>query len=280
MSRFSIVPLFIALILNNESVARSLNYQKNILPILEVYCLDCHSNDKAEADVNFDKFRTIQDIKKDPKVWIKVDRMLSSRQMPPRDSDQPSKNDREFLSEWVQSFLMDEAKARSGDPGRVVLRRLSNDEYNYTVRDLTGVNSLDLTREFPVDGAAGEGFTNSGDAQGMSPALATKYLDAGKEIANHVVLTPKGIRFSPFKTERDRTDELLSRIQEFYRQFTEDGGGSSVNLQGIKFTTNQGGRLPLSRYLNATLIREKSIDKWIKTMKFIGKRARSKCKIS
>ena len=271
MSRFSIVPLFIALILNNESVARSLNYQKNILPILEVYCLDCHSNDKAEADVNFDKFRTIQDIKKDPKVWIKVDRMLSSRQMPPRDSDQPSKNDREVLSEWVQSFLMDEAKARVGDPGRVVLRRLSNDEYNYTVRDLTGVNSLDLTREFPVDGAAGEGFTNSGDAQGMSPALATKYLDAGKEIANHVVLTPKGIRFSPFKTERDRTDELLSRIQEFYRQFTEDGGGSSVNLQGIKFTTNQGGRLPLSRYLNATLSERRALISGIKTIDSLAK---------
>ena len=266
MRRFSIVPLFIALILNNESVARSLNYQKNILPLLEVYCLDCHSNDKAEADVNFDNFRTIQDIKKDPKVWIKVDRMLSSRQMPPRDSDQPSKNDREVLSEWVQSFLMDEAKARAGDPGRVVLRRLSNDEYNYTVRDLTGVNSLDPTREFPVDGAAGEGFTNSGDAQGMSPALATKYLDAGKEIANHVVLTPKGIRFSPFKTERDRTDELLSRIQEFYRQFTEDGGGSSVNLQGIKFTTNQGGRLPLSRYLNATLSERRALISGIKTI--------------
>ena len=266
MRRFPIVPLFIALILNNESVARSLNYQEKIIPILEVYCLDCHSNDKAEADVNFDNFRTIQDIKKDPKVWIKVDRMLSSRQMPPRDSDQPSKNDREVLSEWVQSFLMDEAKARAGDPGRVVLRRLSNDEYNYTVRDLTGVNSLDLTREFPVDGAAGEGFTNSGDAQGMSPALATKYLDAGKEIAKHVVLTPKGIRFSHFKTERDRTDELLSRIQEFYRQFTEDGGGSSVNLQGIKFTTNQGGRLPLSRYLNATLSERRALKSGIKTI--------------
>ena len=197
--------------------------------------------------------------------------MLSSRQMPPRDSDQPSKNDREVLSEWVQSFLMDEAKARAGDPGRVVLRRLSNDEYNYTVRDLTGVNSLDLTREFPVDGAAGEGFTNSGDAQGMSPALATKYLDAGKEIAKHVVLTPKGIRFSPFKTERDRTDELLSRIQEFYRQFTEDGGGSSVNLQGIKFTTNQGGRLPLSRYLNATLSERRALISGIKTIDSLAK---------
>ena len=87
----------------------------------------------------------------------------------------------------------------------------------------------------------------------MSPALTMKYLDAAKEVANHVVLTPEGIRFSSYTTERDQTDELLSRIQSFYRKYTEDGGGSSVNLQGIKFTTNQGGRLPLSRYLNATL---------------------------
>ena len=212
MRRFSLVLLFMGLVLSNESDAKLTDYRRNIIPLLEEYCLDCHSNDKAEADINFDDFRTIKDIKKESKVWIKVDRMLSSRQMPPRESDQPSDDDRKLLSGWVQSFLMDEAKARAGDPGRVILRRLSNDEYNYTVRDLTGVNSLDLTREFPVDGAAGEGFTNAGDAQGMSPALTMKYLDAAKEVANHVVLTPEGIRFSPYTTERDQTDELLSLI--------------------------------------------------------------------
>ena len=44
-----------------------------------------------------------------------------------------------------------------GDPGPVVLRRLSNAEYNYTISDLTGLD-LDPTREFPIDGAAGEGL--------------------------------------------------------------------------------------------------------------------------
>jgi hypothetical protein len=35
----------------------------------------------------------------------------------------------------------------------VLLRRLSNSDYTYTVRDLTGVDSLDPLREFPVDSA-------------------------------------------------------------------------------------------------------------------------------
>jgi hypothetical protein len=80
------------------------------------------------------------------------------------------------------------ALANAGDPGPVVLRRLSNHEYTYTLRDLTGVDSLDPAREFPVDGAAGEGFTNAGAALVMSPALLTKYLDAAKEVAAHLVL--------------------------------------------------------------------------------------------
>ena len=43
------------------------------------------------------------------------------------------------------------------------LRRLSNAEFDYTIRDLTGVD-LKPTREFPADGAAGEGFTNAAEA--------------------------------------------------------------------------------------------------------------------
>ena len=83
----------------------------------------------------------------------------------------------------------------AGDPGRVIVRRLSNTEYDNTIRDLTGVD-LHPTRQFPSDGAAGEGFTNAGDALGMSPGLLQKYFNAAKEVAAHAVLLPDGIRFS------------------------------------------------------------------------------------
>jgi hypothetical protein len=187
------------------------------------------------------------------RVWQRAQEMLDSHQMPPKKAAQPSDAERNALRKWVHEFLTIEAAASAGDPGPVVLRRLDNAEYTYTLCDLTGVASLDPAREFPVDSAAGEGFTNTGNALVMSPAFVTKYLDAAKEIASHAVLYPGGFRFSSKTTRRDWTEELLARIRDFYGQFTEAGGGSHVNLQGIQFDTNQGGRLPVEKYLAATL---------------------------
>ena len=99
----------------------------------------------------------------------------------------------------------------------------------------------------------------------MSPALLTKYLDAAKKVAGQAVLLPDGFRFSPHATRRDWTDETLTKIRAFYRAFTDPHGGDKVNLQGIVFDTNQGGRLPVEKYL-ATKTRYEgsgSKEKWV-----------------
>ncbi len=180
--------------------------------------------------------------------------MLNSSQMPPEDSPTSRRIRRAAAAALGAQLLDGRGQGRAGDPGPVVLRRLSNAEYTYTLRDLTGIDSLEPAREFPVDGAAGEGFTNTGNALVMSPTLLTKYLDAAKEVASHAVLLPDGIRFSPHTTRRDWTDDTMARIREFYREFTDAAGGDKVNLQGIVFDTNKGGRLPVEKYLAATLV--------------------------
>ena len=144
---------------------------------------------------------------------------------------------------WVRGYLATEASRRAGDPGRVVLRRLNNAEYTYTLRDLTGVDSLEPAREFPVDGAAGEGFTNTGNALVMSPSLVTKYLDAAKEVAGHAVLLPDGFRFSPGTTPRDWTEETLAKIRDFYREFTDPRGRRQGQPPGHRLR-HQPGRAP------------------------------------
>ena len=193
------------------------------------------------------------DVRKSPRTWQKALEMLDSGQMPPRKAKRhPTDGERTKLHNWVRNYLRFEARALAGDPGPVVLRRLNNAEYTYTIADLTGVD-LKPAREFPVDSAAGEGFTNTGNSLVMSPALLTKYLDAGKEIARHAVLLPDGIRFSPLASRRDWTNELLDQIRALYRLYSDSNGGTRVNLQGIVFNTNDGGRLPLERYLAATL---------------------------
>jgi hypothetical protein len=242
-------------------------YSSNVRPLMERYCYDCHGGaDVTEGEINLAAFKTFADASKKPKTWQKVAEMLGNGLMPPPDAEQPTENERAALQKWVHDYLMHEARAHAGDPGRVVLRRLNNAEYTYTLRDLTGVESLDPAREFPADGAAGEGFTNTGGALVMSPALVSKYFAAAKEVASHAVLVPDGFRFSPHTTTRDWTDDLLGQIRRFYGNFTASGGGSQVNLQGIVFDTNQGGRLPVEKYLASSLIERDAISSGRKTI--------------
>lgn len=248
-----------------ELTALGERYPTEIRPLLLRYCHECHSGDRLEAEIDLSAFPTLAEVRKRPRVWQKVGEMLDTAQMPPKKAPQPTDAERTKLQTWVRGYLTAEVRDRAGDPGRVVLRRLSNAEYTYTLRDLTGVDTLQPAREFPVDGAAGEGFTNTGNALVMSPALITKYLDAAKEIADHAVLLPDGFRFSPSTTESDWTNETLDKIRTFYRQFTDARGGDKVNLQGIVFDTNQGGRLPVEKYFAATLSERETLASGAKT---------------
>ena len=210
-------------------------YATSARPIIQKYCLGCHSTKAKKGSLDLERFGTLDDIRKDLKPWQALIELIEAGEMPPKEKPQPSADEKKQLLAWVRGFLDAEAHARAGDPGHVPLRRLSNAEYDYTVRDITGVD-LRPTREFPADGAAGEGFTNAAEAlTDISPALFTKYLNAAKDIADHAVLLPDGFRFSPTKTRRDWTDESLARLRAFYSAYTSDG------------------RLPLTPYLAATV---------------------------
>ena len=234
-------------------------FDKTIRPLLQEYCLRCHSTEKQKGDLDLERFSAFSEVLRHPKVWQSMAEQLANNEMPPKEKPQPTSAERERLIGWVNAVIDEMALARAGDPGPVVLRRLSNAEYTYTLRDLTGVISLDPAREFPVDGAAGEGFMNTGNALVMSPSLITKYLEAGKGVAQHAVLLPDGLRFSPASTPRDWTEQVLAQIRAFYRDFTDPRGGDKVNLQGIVFETNEGGRVPLEKYLAATLAAREAV---------------------
>ena len=209
-------------------------YHLKVKPLMKRFCLDCHSTERQKGDLDLERFDDLPAVRRDPKVWQKIIEQLGTNEMPPKDKAQPTELEKSQLAAWSREMLDDLGRSQAGDPGPVVLRRLSNAEYTYTIRDLTGINEFDPAREFPVDGAAGEGFMNTGNSLVMSPSLFTKYFDAGKDIASHVVLLPDGFRFSPSATRRDWTDELVRQIKTFYARFA-----------------NSDGAIPLDRYIGA-----------------------------
>lgn len=231
-------------------------FDSAIRPMIGQYCAVCHSAAKHAGELNLERFASFADVIRDPKPWKKAVEQLNLGEMPPKGMPPLPPASKTKLLAWIHGALGEAARVRAGDPGPVVLRRLNNAEYTYTVRDLTGVAELDPAREFPADGAAGEGFMNTGNALSMSPALVSKYLDAGKAVAAHTVFLPDGIRFSRTTSRRDQTDEILGQIRAFYAAHTEQGGADTVTQQGIALDKNRGGTLPVERYLRAAIAKQ------------------------
>lgn len=230
----------------------SSRFDQQIRPILSRHCLGCHSTEKMEGDLDLEHFTNLTEVRKLPETWRHAREQVTAGEMPPKNRKRPTSGEIATLTGWISDYLRAEALANAGDPGPVLVRRLTNVEYDNTIRDLTGFD-LKPTREFPSDGAAGEGFSNVGEALVMSPALLEKYMTAAREVASHLVLTPTGTKFSKAATPADWTNELLDEIRSFYKLRTDPEGHTRVNLQGLQWDTNAGGRIPIAAYLHATI---------------------------
>ena len=208
----------------DDSQKLAKDFEKRVLPFLKTYCLDCHGQETQEAKLNLSGYKSSGDVTKSHKTWEIVLERLEAGEMPPEDANsRPSEEVRRSVVNWIKDLRRFEAQRNAGDPGIVLVRRLSNSEYSYTIRDLTGVD-IRPTRTFPVDPANEAGFDNSGESLAMSPALLKKYLAAAREVASQMVLTQEGIEFAPHPvvTDTDRDKYCVKRIVQFYQRQPTD----------------------------------------------------------
>ena len=195
-----------------------------IRPFMQTYCVSCHGKEKPQAQLDLTSYANMSAVARDISHWSLVMEKLDAKQMPPPGvGKQPSVAQRNAVIAWVRAVRLAEATRNAGDPGPVLARRLSNAEYDYTIRDLCGVD-LRPTREFPVDPANQEGFDNSGESLTLSPALMKKYVQAAKEIGDHMALTANGLAFAshPVLAETDRDKFCIFRIVDFYKRQSTD----------------------------------------------------------
>ncbi len=166
-----------------------LKYDQNIAPFLKKYCGDCHSGDKAEAGVAVDRLTEKKVKTTDRNLWKKIAVQLEGAIMPPQDSEQPKKEEREAVASWIRNVALPVECGRTVAPypGRVTLRRLNRAEYNNTIRDLVGID-FHPADQFPSDDV-GYGFDNIGDVLSLPPVLFERYMDAADEIARRAIMS-------------------------------------------------------------------------------------------
>jgi hypothetical protein len=188
----------------------------SIAPVLQQYCFDCHGNEEAAAGINLERLAANQSFAVDFRKWQQAVDKLKEQQMPPQEADQPDEADRRRLLDGIRNGLREAVDSHTGDPGHVVIRRLTSAEYRYTILDLTGLD-LDVHRSFVSDAVGGAGFTNTGIAQFVQDSTLERYLEAAGQVAQHAVIGAGPLVFHADPGQTGFELSAITRIQEIYR---------------------------------------------------------------
>lgn len=187
MIRFS--SLIVALLIgagSQPASGESLEFEKELKPLLSEYCTSCHGKEKQKADINFEAYNGTPAFLKERKHWERVQEMVRTREMPPENKPQPSEEERAAMVKFIDLALAQLDCDGAVSPGRVTIRRLNRAEYNNTVRDLIGID-FNPAADFPSDDV-GFGFDNIADLLSMPPILMEKYLAAAEQIATNAIV--------------------------------------------------------------------------------------------
>ena len=116
-------------------------FAQTVRPFLNTYCIGCHGGSAPAAKFDLTPYSTPGAVIRDHAQWEHVlERLTTDRclQCPP--NSLPLTPGNKVIDWMIQAIHIREAQKSAGDPGLVLTRRLSNAEYNYTIRDLTGVD--------------------------------------------------------------------------------------------------------------------------------------------
>ena len=158
---------------------------KDVVPVLQDRCMDCHDSDAKKGDVDFDLLLKPGELRHDIKLWGKVREQLRAGTMPPKSKSPLDRAQADTVLRWIQQNEQAVMEMPPALPGAARARRLNREEYGNTLRDLLGISTR-AGEIFPADGAGGEGFSNNADTLSLSPLLIEKYLEAANMAISEV----------------------------------------------------------------------------------------------
>ena len=181
------------------------------------YCLECHSGEKPKASLDLSRFDSMDKILSEALLWDDILIRLSQGDMPPKEADLPTLNERSEFLNWVESSLQKAACQSGPHAGPAVLRRLNRAEYSASVRDLLDIH-FDAGEALPSDGSGGEGFDNASETLFISPIHAEKYMDAARVAVEYAFADPRSLRrFLVAEPDEKTSSEVAARrvIEDF-----------------------------------------------------------------
>jgi hypothetical protein len=89
------------------SRAKDISYEKQVLPLLERYCFDCHGDGASKGGLSLDSWKSPAERVADLHVWKEVLRNVSLKVMPPaKRKVQPAEEERALIEAWIFDTIL------------------------------------------------------------------------------------------------------------------------------------------------------------------------------
>ena len=198
-------------------------YEREILPLVQSHCLECHQGDDPSGEFDLSGFLTADSIVAKPLIWEQVGKRIRLNEMPPEGSRQFSDPEKGRVYAWLDARPQeDECRNLATDEtqawykGFVMSRRLTKTEYLNAMRDLVGME-VDSRFEIPSDGAGGVGFDTNGSTLFTSPIHIEQYLAAADDLLQRAFDDPDTRRalLPSFEPSMEVTDQSRAALARF-----------------------------------------------------------------
>ncbi len=145
------------------------------------YCTQCHGAEKSKGKVMLHEFSFGQGTAEKLKLWERVLEVVEGGDMPPEEEKkQPTAAERKEIAALFAGELRRQTQQLAGTEHRAaVARRLTNFEYENTMRDLLGVE-LRYKESLPEDPVKPYHFNNAAEFMLVGPEQIERYLECAK----------------------------------------------------------------------------------------------------
>ena len=159
-------------------------------PFFKSNCVKCHGPEKAKGQF------TLHDIdgdlagERNLKRWEVILDVLKAGEMPPEEAvNRPAKTEVAAVTQWIESELRKVVEQGREEVVVPRVRRLTNYEYENTIRDLIGFR-LKLTDNLPKDPEKPYQFNNTAEFMLLGPEQVDRYLENARKVMASAIVDP------------------------------------------------------------------------------------------
>ena len=183
---------FLSLLLANSAFPKGTeppDYEKVVRPILQQKCFGCHGEKKQKGKIRLDTLSTdlVEDVRS-AETWHDVRGVINLGEMPPDDEEDFTTEERKIVLAWLNATIEHAHKTLQSKGGQVVLRRLTRDQYQNTLRDLLGLD-INHIQDIPQDPMSPDGLRNNGSSLQMTGEQLEHYIQSARKALDVAIVT-------------------------------------------------------------------------------------------